>query len=227
MALLARLFVQTVLWLGFMAVLLFVAAGNWRWIQGWAFIAIFAGGSAVFGAWLYRRDPALLAARMGPLVQRAQPLWDQIFMSAAMIGWNAWLIAMAIDAQRWHWSQVPAWLEVVGGLLIAGGFAAVMPVFAANSFAAPVVRVQDERGQRVIDSGPYALVRHPMYAAAMLYLIGLPLLLGSWFGLIGTVLIALGIAWRAVREERTLRRELTGYGDYMARVRWRLVPYVW
>jgi len=79
----------------------------------------------------------------------------------------------------------------------------------------------------VIDNGPYALVRHPMYAAALLYLLGVPLLLGSWYGLIGTVLIAIGIAWRAVKEETLLRHELAGYGDYMTRVRWRLVPYVW
>ncbi|HLJ51864.1 MAG TPA: isoprenylcysteine carboxylmethyltransferase family protein, partial [Rhizomicrobium sp.] len=130
-------------------------------------------------------------------------------------------------AKRWQTSHVPAAVEVLGGLLILIGFAATVPVFRANSFAAPVVRVQEERGQRVIDSGPYALVRHPMYAAALLYLLGVPLLLGSWYGLIGTALIALGISWRAVKEENVLRHELAGYGEYMTRVRWRLVPYVW
>jgi protein-S-isoprenylcysteine O-methyltransferase Ste14 len=224
---LLRVIVQTTTWLAFMGVILFVAAGNWRWTEGWAFLAIFAAGSVVFCAWLLRRDPALLAARMGSLVQKDQPLWDKIFMSAAMVGWNVWLVFMALDAQRFHWSHLPVWLQVIGGALIIAGFLAVMPVFRANSFAAPVVRVQGERGQRVIDTGPYALVRHPMYAAAMLYLIGLPLLLGSWYGLIGTAIIMLAISWRATREEQTLKRDLSGYDAYMARVPWRLIPHVW
>jgi protein-S-isoprenylcysteine O-methyltransferase Ste14 len=224
---LLRVIVQTTTWLAFMGVILFVAAGNWRWTEGWAFLAIFAAGSVVFCAWLLRRDPALLAARMGSLVQKDQPLWDKIFMSAAMVGWNVWLVFMALDAQRFHWSHLPVWLQVIGGALVIAGFLAVMPAFRANSFAAPVVRVQGERGQRVIDSGPYALVRHPMYAAAMLYLIGLPLLLGSWYGLIGTAIIMLAISWRATREEQTLKRDLSGYDAYMARVPWRLIPHVW
>ena len=215
------------IWLAFMGVILFLAAGNWSWIQGWTFLAIFAAGSAAFCTWLYRTDPALLASRMGSVIQKRQPLWDKLFMAGALIGWNAWLALMALDAQRFHWSHLPAWLEVVGGVLIAIGYAAVAPVFRANSFAAPVVRVQSERGQHVIDTGPYALVRHPMYASAMLYLLGIPLLLGSWFGLLGAAVIALAISWRATREEQVLARELHGYSEYMARVRWRLVPYVW
>jgi protein-S-isoprenylcysteine O-methyltransferase Ste14 len=102
-----------------------------------------------------------------------------------------------------------------------------VPVFAANTFAAPVVRIQSERNQRVIDTGPYALVRHPMYAAALLYLVGMPLLLGSWYGLIGTVIFAMGISARAVQEERKLQRELPGYADYITRVRYRLIPGIW
>ena len=224
---LLRITVQTLAWLAFMGVLLFAAAGNWRWPEAWAFLLIFALGSAAFCAWLMRRDPALLAQRMGSLVQKGQPLWDKIFMSIVMVGWNLWLIVMALDAQRFQWSHMPVWLEVLGGALIVTGFAGVVPVFAANSFAAPVVRVQGERGQRVIDTGPYAWVRHPMYAAATLCLIGLPLLLGSWYGLIGTAIIILGISWRATHEEQMLRRDLSGYDAYMVRVPWRLIPHVW
>ena len=173
------------------------------------------------------RDRALLEARMGSLVQKGQSSWDKVFMATVVVLWNLWLVFMALDARRWQTSHVPAAVEVLGGLLILLGFAGTVPVFRANSFAAPVVRVQEERGQRVIDSGPYALVRHPMYAAALLYLLGVPLLLGSWYGLIGTALIAFGISWRAVKEESVLRHDLAGYGEYMTRVRWRLVPYVW
>ena len=222
-----QLVLRSTVWIAFMAAVLFLAAGDWGWIQGWAFIAIFSLGSIAFCAWLFRRDPDLLKARMGMVVQKGRARWDQIFMGLVVLGWNVWLALMALDAVRFHLSHVPAWLEATGGLLIIAGFVATMPVFAANTFAAPVVRVQAERGQHVIDTGPYALVRHPMYASAMLYLIGLPLLLGSWVGLLGAAAIAAAIGWRATREEETLRRDLPGYGAYMARVRWRLVPYVW
>lgn len=222
-----KIAVQTTVWIGFMALWLFLPAGNWGWVQGWAFIAIFTFGSIAFVAWLIKRDPALLASRMDVTARRDQPWWDRLFLFGFIAFWFLWLAFMAAETQRWHWSRMPAWLEVVGGLLIVAGFAATMPVFAANSFAAPVLTVQGERGQRVIESGPYALVRHPMYAASALYLIGMPLLLGSWLGLVGTAAFLIGVSFRAVGEERKLAHELPGYGDYMARVRWRLVPYVW
>lgn len=224
---LLKIVVQTTLWLGAMALPLFLGAGRWDWLEGWAFVAIFGIGSAVFVAWLLPRDPALLASRMDVSARADQPWWDKLFLFGFILFWFAWLAFMAADAERWHWSHVPIWLKVAGGLLVIAGFSATVPVFAANSFAAPVVEVQTDRHQRVIDTGPYALVRHPMYAAAALYLTGLPLMFGSWYGLIGTLAFMLGVSWRAVGEERKLARELPGYAAYMARVRWRLVPYVW
>ncbi|HUO88548.1 MAG TPA: isoprenylcysteine carboxylmethyltransferase family protein [Rhizomicrobium sp.] len=222
-----RLIVQSSLWIVLMAAILFGAAGSWRWPQGWAFLAIFVAGSILFCAWLWRRDPALLAARMSPVVQKGQARWDQVFMICAVAAWNAWLAFMAADAERWKLSHMPAWLNAAGGVLIVAGFGATVPVFAANSFASPVVRVQEERGQRLIDTGPYAVVRHPMYAAALLYLLGLPLLLGSWWGLAVLPFLVAGLAPRALREEALLKRELPGYAAYMERVRWRLVPHIW
>jgi protein-S-isoprenylcysteine O-methyltransferase Ste14 len=227
MKLTTRLIVQTSAWLGFMGSLLFLAAGSWRWAQAWAFLAIFALGSVAFSVWLLRRDPALLAARLGPLVQRGQPTWDRVFLLSFVGIWCGWLVIMALDAQRWRTSDVPPWLNVVGGGLVIAGFLATVRVFRENSFAAPVVRVQAERGQRVIDTGPYAVVRHPMYAAAVLYLAGMPLLLGSRYGLAIVPLMIAGIAPRAVFEERLLKRDLPGYADYMRRVRYRLIPGVW
>jgi protein-S-isoprenylcysteine O-methyltransferase Ste14 len=112
-------------------------------------------------------------------------------------------------------------------LLMAAGFAGVMRVFRENSFAAPVVRIQSEREQRVIDTGPYAVVRHPMYAMGLLYIVGIPLLLGSWLGLAAAPLFLIGLVPRSLMEERILRRDLPGYGDYMARVRFRLIPEIW
>ena len=225
--LIRRFVSQTSAWLGFMASLLLFPAGNPLWVQAWAFLAIFATGSFAFGAWLVRRDPALLASRLGPLVQPGQPIWDKIFLLTFIGVWCAWLVLMALDAQRWHSSVVPVALNVLGGALVIAGFLATLLVFRENSFAAPVVRVQAERAQRVIDTGPYSVVRHPMYASAVLYLLGMPLLLGSWYGLLAAPLMVLALAPRAVFEERLLRQQLPGYAEYMERVRYRLVPGVW
>jgi protein-S-isoprenylcysteine O-methyltransferase Ste14 len=134
---------------------------------------------------------------------------------------------MALDAQAWRTSDMPPLLNVIGCLLVIAGFAATVIVFRVNSFAAPVVRIQSEREQRVIDTGPYALVRHPMYAAGLIYIVGMPLLLGSWYGLLIVPVMIVGIASRAVFEERLLQRDLPGYADYMRRVRYRLIPRLW
>jgi protein-S-isoprenylcysteine O-methyltransferase Ste14 len=225
--LLTRLVVRSVAWLAIMALLLFVPAGNWRWLQAWAFLAIFAAGSAVFSGWLLRRDPDLLASRLGPLVQRGQPIWDRIFLVTFILVWCGWLVLMGLDAQRWRTSAMPVPLNVLGAVLVIAGFLATLWVFRENTFAAPVVRVQAERAHRVIDTGPYSVVRHPMYASALLYLIGMPLLLGSWYGLLLVPLFVLGMAPRAVFEERLLERNLPGYADYMSRVRYRLIPGIW
>jgi protein-S-isoprenylcysteine O-methyltransferase Ste14 len=224
--LLTMLVVRTTVWLGLMGVLLFLAAGDWTWPQGWAFLGIFVFGSIGFSAWLMRRDPALLASRL-TLNQKGTAGWDRIFLAVFILIWFVWLAVMAFDARRWQLSHMPLALNVLGGVLVIAGFVATVRVFRENSFAAPVVRVQEERGQRVIDTGPYAVVRHPMYAAAILYLVGLPFLLGSWIGLAFVPVFILGISPRAVAEERLLARELPGYADYMARVRWRLIPGLW
>jgi len=225
--LLLRLCLQTGVWLAIMAGLLLGGAENAAWPQGLVYLAIFALGSVVFGALMLKRDPGLLAARLGALNQKGQPVWDKLFLLVFIGFFLAWLWLMARDAQVWRLSHMPVWLNVAGGLLVLTGFAGVMRVFRENSFAAPVVRVQAEREQRVIDTGPYAQVRHPMYAAMLLYLAGMPLLLGSWLGLVGALVIVLAMARRAIGEEGVLVRELAGYADYRTRVRYRLIPGLW
>ena len=225
--LLLRLCLQTGVWLAIMAGLLLGGADNALWPQGLIYLVIFTLGSVVFGARLLKRDPGLLAARLGAWNQKGQPLWDKLFLPIFIGSFLIWMWLMARDAQVWRLSHMPVWLNVVGGLLVLAGFAGVMRVFRENSFAAPVVRVQAERQQRVIDTGPYAHVRHPMYAAMLLYLAGLPLLLGSWLGLAGALVIVLAMARRAVAEEGVLARELAGYAEYRTRVRYRLIPKIW
>jgi protein-S-isoprenylcysteine O-methyltransferase Ste14 len=215
------------LWLAFTSLFVFVPAGDWRWPAGWVFVAEFSIASYAMTFWLARRDPGLLAERLKSPIQREQRPWDRLFMLAAMILFYGWMVLMALDARRYGWSRMPRALQVAGAIIIPLGFLMVCRVFAENSFAAPVVKIQAARGQRVISTGPYALVRHPMYASAMVYMTGMPLLLGSWWGLAALPFLVIGLSARVIGEERALRAGLAGYGDYADRVRYRLVPLVW
>jgi protein-S-isoprenylcysteine O-methyltransferase Ste14 len=139
----------------------------------------------------------------------------------------AWLVFISADAVRFHWSPEPAWLQGVGVVILLSSFNLFFLTFRENSYLSTVVRVQTERGHSVISTGPYQYVRHPMYAGFLLFMIGTPLFLGSWYGVLLGLAFMLLLARRAVLEERTLRAALPGYADYMARVKYRLVPYVW
>src|SRR5262249_10623166 len=138
-----------------------------------------------------------------------------------------WLVLMGLDAVRFGWSSMPGWAQDVGALGIFLSLWIGYRVMRENSFAAPVVRIQEERGQTVITTGPYRYVRHPMYAGALFFLFGSPLLLGSWWGLVPALLLALMLALRIPVEEKALRAGLPGYAAYAARVRYRLIPLVW
>ncbi len=222
-----RMLVQTAISLAALASILFLAAGDWRWPQGWVFLAEVAVTSAAVNRWLVRHDPALLASRLSAPMQSGQRPWDRIFMLVGLPVFIGWLALCALDGRRFGWSHVPLWLEAIGAVLIALCMFGVWQVYRFNTFAAPQVRVQAERRHRVIADGPYRIVRHPMYAAALLMFAGTPLLLGSWWGLLAVPVGALGIGMRAVGEERMLRRELPGYEEYASRVRFRMVPGLW
>ena len=156
-----------------------------------------------------------------------QKAWDKVFLALAYVSFVAWLVLMALDAVRFHWSQMPVWLSVAGAIVLLYSFYLFFATFRENSYLSPLVRVQEERGQTVVSTGPYHYVRHPMYAAALLFFLGTTLLLGSWYGLLLALLLVFLIAGRAVLEERTLQKELQGYDAYMAQVKYRLIPHVW
>jgi protein-S-isoprenylcysteine O-methyltransferase Ste14 len=223
-----RLVVQTTVWLAVMGAILFVAAGDGRWPQGWIFLADSGVCSFAVGFWLLHHDPALLASRLSsPVRQRDQMPWDRVFMRVVMIVFIGWIVLIGLDARRFAWSHVPVWVQVIGAILIPLGMFLVAQVFRFNTFAAPQVRIQTARAQHVITDGPYRIVRHPMYAASILYLLGVPLLLGSWWGVAVVPLMVAGLVPRVVGEERMLRRELAGYDAYAKRVRYRLLPGIW
>lgn len=209
------------------SLLLFLPAGTLAWPQAWVFLAIVIGGSVALGVWLKKTDPSLLAERMKSPVSADQRPRDRAVMAAIMLGMAAWLVLIALDARRFGWSHTPPWAQALGAALIVGAFYGWMRVLRANSFASVEVRLQTERGQTVISTGPYAFVRHPMYADTLLLLVGTPLLLGSLWGLLGAALLVPLLAARTLAEEAMLMEGLPGYRDYATKVRFRLVPGVW
>lgn len=222
----ARLLLQNTIFVVAMGALLFASAGTLQWAGAWVMLIASALLGPLCGWWLYRLDPGLLAERLRPVIQKDQPPADKVFITVFIAAMLAWLIVMGLDRRQLA-SDMPVALQVLGLVLFLASTLFTMWVFRENSFAAPVVKLQAERAQRVISTGPYAYVRHPMYSGLILFFAGVPLLLGSWWGL---VMVPIFLALLAVRiriEERTLRDGLPGYADYTVRVRYRLLPGVW
>ena len=207
--------------------LLFGAAGTVRWPAGWAYLILFFGGVIWFTLLLARHDPKLLAERTKPPFQKNQPLWDKLFLLIAFVVLSGWTALMPLDAVRFRWSSVPVWLQFVGGAAMIVSFGMICRVSLENTFMTAAVTIQTERQHRVISTGPYAVVRHPLYAAILIYLPATALVLGSGYGLAASVLLGLGLAVRTALEDRELHRGLEGYPEYAARVRYRLIPLVW
>jgi len=222
----AKLLLQNTITTAGMGALLFACAGTMHWPSAWVFLATCALLGPLCGWWLYRVDPALLAERLRPVLQKDQPAADKAFMIVFVIAMLAWLAAMGLD-RRTQSSDMPVALQALGLVLFVLSTLFILWVFRENSFAAPVVKLQAERAQRVVSTGPYAHVRHPMYSGMILFFAGVPLLLGSWWGLVMAPVIVVLFAVRIGIEERTLREGLPGYSDYMTRVRYRLLPGVW
>jgi protein-S-isoprenylcysteine O-methyltransferase Ste14 len=224
---LASLVIKTLIWIAFMAMLLFVPAGTIWWPQAWLLLLELGVTGLLISGWLYVHDPALLAQRMASPVQREQAAWDRIFMICVLLFFCAWLAVMGVDAVRFRASHVPVWAQGIGAAAILASQYVFWLVFRANSYAAPVVKIQTDRGHAIATTGPYAYVRHPMYAGAIPLLLGIPMLLGSWYGLALAPVLVVGFAIRAVLEEGTLSAQLPGYADHAARVRYRFVPLIW
>lgn len=222
-----RVIRQSIVGLAIMAALLFLPAGTLSWPAAWIYLIEISVTSLAITLWLLRHNPTLLAERMSPLIQRDQKKWDKVLMTALIVLWCGWFALMGLDAVRYGWSEMPLWVQALGALGILISMYIMLLTMRANSFAAPVVKIQVERGHRVVSDGPYAVVRHPMYGGALLLIVATPLLLGSWWGLVMAPIIVLLLGVRAVMEERTLARELEGYAEYAARVRYRMIPMIW
>jgi protein-S-isoprenylcysteine O-methyltransferase Ste14 len=204
--------------------LIFLPAWSFDYWQAWLFLLVFVVSLAVCGEYFLRTDPALVRRRLrvGPTAERepAQK-WIQAAASLMLV---ALFVVSALD-HRFGWSGLPGWIAVLGDVAVVAALLLMARVFSENSFAAATVQV--EEGHRVVDTGPYAWVRHPMYSAAIVMLAGIPLALDSVWGLLVVPLGVAVLAARLLAEERTLDRRLPGYLEYRRRVRWRLLPGLW
>ncbi|MGK6320741.1 methyltransferase family protein [Sphingomonas sp. DT-204] len=205
--------------------LLFLPAGSIGWWPGWVFVAVLVLG---FGA------SALVLARVNPVIYRARSRfqpgtkgWDKALLAVILPAMVAILPVAALDAGRFHWSAVPLWLAILGYAALLAGIAVTAWAQAVNPFFEPGVRIQSERHQRVIDTGPYRFVRHPGYVAALLLFLGMALALGSFWALVPVAIASAVLVLRTAWEDRLLQAELPGYQDYTRRVGWRLVPGIW
>jgi protein-S-isoprenylcysteine O-methyltransferase Ste14 len=207
-----------------MAVVILGIAGTLHYWRGWAFMAVFELSSIACGIYLAVYDRALLERRMkaGPAAEKETV--QKIIITLLMISFVALIVISVLDF-RLGWSNVSPLVSVAGDALIALGFLVVFFVLRANSYSASTIQIAE--GQTVISTGPYALVRHPMYAGALSMMIGTPLALGSWWGLTVIAISLPILVWRLLDEERFLKKNLPGYANYTRNVPYRLAPYIW
>jgi protein-S-isoprenylcysteine O-methyltransferase Ste14 len=207
-----------------MAALLFIAAGTLDYWQAWTFLAVYFASSVAITLYLVKKDPNLLQRRMrgGPFAEKATS--QKIIMSFASLGFIGLIVVPALD-HRFAWSEMPAAVALAGDVLMELGWLAIYFVFKENTFSAATIELAPD--QKVISTGPYALVRHPMYAGGLILLVGIPIALGSWWGVLVIVAITPALIWRLIDEEQFLARNLTGYVAYQEKVRYRLIPWVW
>jgi protein-S-isoprenylcysteine O-methyltransferase Ste14 len=216
-----RLILRTAISVVLVATFLFLPAGSLRYWQGWAFMALWFLPMVIASPYFLKRDPELVERRLQTkekskeqktIIRLAQPI---VFAS---------LLVPGLD-YRFRWSRVPIWLTVLSEALVLAGYVITFWVMKENSFASRTVQVME--GQKVISTGPYRLVRHPMYFGAVLMLLFTPLALGSWWALPGFLLVGVLIVLRLLNEEKVLGKELPGYSEYCQRTRFRLIPFVW
>ena len=212
---------QSAAFLVLAAVALFASAGTIAIAGFWFYLAIFAAVVAASLLWL---DPGLLRERMRPGGKRP-PLALQLFTIVLVLHW----VVAGLDRGRFHWTDsVPPWLQAVGLIGLAGGYALCFWAMAVNRFFSSVIRIQSDRGQYVVTTGPYGVIRHPGYTAGIIIIVASGVALGSWLAAALLVIVSLPfLLYRAITEDRILQARLPGYSDYAASVRWRLLPGIW
>jgi protein-S-isoprenylcysteine O-methyltransferase Ste14 len=208
----------------FLAVLVFLPAWTIHYWQGWICLALFLACATGISLYLMKNDPKLLERRMSAGASAEKQKSQKVIQTLAAMAFVATFVVPALD-HRFAWSMVPTYAVIAGDALIVLGFLFVFWVFRANSFTSGIIEVAAE--QRVISTGPYGLVRHPMYFGALIMLLGIPIALGSWWGELTLIPMTVVLILRLVDEEIFLARNLPGYAEYRQKIKYRLVPFAW
>lgn len=207
-----------------MGLLLFLPAGTLDFWQAWVFLALFGGAGLAIVVYFAWRDPQLLARRLSAGPTAEQRTSERILMSIMSLGFMGILVVPGLD-HRFGWSSVPVPVVVAADVVFVVGWIVIFLVFRENTFTSATIEVAEDH--RVVSTGPYSIVRHPMYSGSLLYIAAIPIALGSWWGLVVFALMVPFGAWRIFDEESLLRKSLPGYAEYTERVRHRLIPMVW
>ena len=211
------------------AVALLWPAGTWRWWEAWVLIVMWVVYGAVMTHYLLRHDPALLAERLKLVpIHKEQKYWDKLLMSVFFIGGIGLYLIPGFDVMRYEWSEpLPEWMRILALLIHLPCFLLLGWVMRENTFLSQVVKIDKDRGHKVVTTGPYALVRHPMYTVVIVLLFAVPVALGSRYALVLAVFLTLLLIIRTNFEDRTLHEELKGYPEYAKQTRYRLIPGIW
>jgi protein-S-isoprenylcysteine O-methyltransferase Ste14 len=207
-----------------LAALIFVPAGRLDWTAGWVCLLTMVIGFSSVTAHVFRRTPSLIRRRAR--VGSGTPLWDRVLLAFVQILFMAILIIGGLDA-RFGWTSLPLWLQVVGVVLMLVGALLLGWAMGENRHFESSVRIQDDQHHRVIESGPYRVVRHPGYGAGILLMVGVAFVLGSAWAVVPAILVTVVFVVRTLKEDRFLHANLEGYRDYARRTRFRLVPGIW
>ena len=207
-----------------LAIFLFLPGWSFNYWQAWVFLLVFTVSVVLITLYFLKRDPSLIQSRVkaGPAAEREKS--QKIIQAVAGLFFILPFIAASID-HRLGLSRVPTGIVLLGDLLVILGLYIVFLVFRENTFTSATIEVTDK--QRVISSGPYAVIRHPMYSGAFIMLLGISLALGSWWAFIFIFLLFAAIVWRLFEEEKFLSKNLPGYASYCQKVRYRLIPFIW
>lgn len=211
----------------FLPVALLYISGNWFWVQGWIFSLWLVALCYTIFIYMYFYDPALLEERYRQPGSEGEKGWDKYFIYLLDVGFTLWFVIIPLD-QRFSWTtNFPLYIEALGLVFLGACFFLFLKSYMENTFLSPLVRIQSERGQKVVVTGVYGWIRHPLYLGGILLFLGGPLLMGSIYGLVIGMFLSLSLVARIMGEEKMLLEELEGYADYIKKVKYRLIPYIW
>jgi protein-S-isoprenylcysteine O-methyltransferase Ste14 len=224
--LVARLIARFISGLVFIGAILFGTAGTFNWPEAWVYIVIQFGWSAALTVWLWSHDPELLKDRL-KFTKKSAKRWDKVLGFASMPFYIPYLVIPGFDAVRCQWSHVPLGVKVICFGLVTASFIWITWIMKENTFLSRFVEIQEERGHKVITTGPYKFIRHPMYIGATIILLSLPVALGSLYALIPAAFCVVFVIIRTYLEDKTLHKELEGYVEYAQKTKYRLLPGIW